>query len=384
MRIGIDIRVLSRGTRTGVEEYTLNLLFNVLSLNQEDEYFLFYNAYRKVSLDYSWLKSNRINLKQFKIPNRFFFASARYFHFPKIDKLLGGVGVFLNPHFFVAPVSKQCSKITTFHDLSFERHPEFFSFKKRNWHNLLMSPKREAKDSELILAVSESTKEDLIDLYGIKSEKIKVVYPGVDVYSFEDNGLSMSQNFLKIKRKYSLPDNFILYFGTIEPRKNIKGLIKSFEKLNANFKKNQGYKLVIAGVKGWLHKEIFKTAKNSRFSQDIIFVGYIEEQDKPYLYSLARLFVYPSFFEGFGFPPLEAMAYNTPVIVSNSSSLPEVVGDAALMVNPYNIDEIEWAMREVLENNQLRQVLIRKGQEQVKKFSWQKSAEQVLKIIKKS
>jgi len=173
-----------------------------------------------------------------------------------------------------------------------------------------------------------------------------------------------------------IPEKFILYFGTIEPRKNLIGLIKAFELL-----KDKSIKLVIAGTKGWLYQDIFKIASQSKRKKDIIFTGFVKEEDKPYLYNLAQSFVYPSFFEGFGFPPLEAMACGIPTIVSANSSLPEVVGDAALMVNPKNIDELAWAMEESLVNNQLRERLIKKGLTQAQKFSWQRCAQQTLKVL---
>ena len=141
------------------------------------------------------------------------------------------------------------------------------------------------------------------------------------------------------------------------------------------------YKLVIAGSKGWLHDEIFK--KDFEFKKDIIFTGFIEEQDKVYLYNLADIFVYPSFFEGFGLPLLEAMACEVPVIVSNKSSLSEVVGDSGIMINPNNIDEIAFAIKSVLENKELKNYLIDKGLKRVKKFKWEKKAREVLKLLYK-
>jgi len=180
-----------------------------------------------------------------------------------------------------------------------------------------------------------------------------------------------------IGKKYNLPDKFILYFGTIEPRKNIIGLIRAFELL----RKKQPIKLVIAGAKGWLYQDIFKAARQSKYRREIIFTGFVEETDKPYLYNLAELFVYPSFFEGFGFPPLEAMACGVPTIVSRTSSLPEAVGQGALMIDPYHTDELAWAMEIVLSNQDLRGRLIQEGIAQAKKFSWPKCARQTLKFL---
>jgi len=374
MNIGIDIRVLARGTRTGVEEYTINLLDELLLLEPKINYKLFYNAYKKAKLNYPWLFLDNVNLKSFRIPNRLFFISARYFNQPKIDKLLGKVDIYFNPHFFTAPLSIGCKKVITFHDLSFERYPYFFSWRKRAWQKFLVDARKEAEKADRIIAVSQSTKDDLIKIYGIEPKKIKVIYSGVGK-QFRPfvQGLSL------ISKKYNLPNKFILYFGTIEPRKNIIGLIKAFELL----RRKQSIKLVIAGTKGWLYKDILRTARESKYSRDIIFTGFVEDKDKPYLYNLAELFVYPSFFEGFGFPPLEAMACGKPTIVSVNSSLPEVVGQGALMINPDNIDELAWAMEIILTDKELKEQLIKKGLNQAKKFSWSECAAETLAILAK-
>jgi glycosyltransferase involved in cell wall biosynthesis len=378
MVIGIDIRVLARGTRTGVEEYTINLLSHLLFLKPEFEYRLFYNAYQKVRLDYPWLYLKNVKLNDFRIPNRALFFSTRYFNQPKIDKLLKGIDVYFNPHFFVAPLSKGCKKVITFHDLSFERHPEFFSRRKRLWQGFLMKTRWEAERADKIIAVSQSTKDDLITLYGIDSKKIKVIYSGVNEQFRQIKKLkSTTPQLIRLKKRYNLPAKFILYFGTIEPRKNLIALIKAFELL----RKKYSIGLVLAGAKGWLYQDIFKAARESKYSRDIIFTGFIEERDKPYLYNLAEVFVYPSFFEGFGFPPLEAMACGVPTIVSVSSSLPEVIGQSALTVNPYHIDEITWAMEAILTNGDLRDWFVQKGLKQAKKFSWQKCAQETLRVL---
>lgn len=383
MVIGIDIRVLARGARTGVEEYTINLLSRLLFLRPEFEYRLFYNAYQKAKLDYPWLCLKNVKLNDFRIPNRALFFLARYFNQPKINKLLKGVDVYFNPHFFIAPLSEGCEKVITFHDLSFERHPEFFSRRKRLWQKFLMNARREAERADKIIAVSQSTKNDLITLYGIDPKKIKVIYSGVGEQfrpikkprgeKLRDDALQ-SPLLARLKKKYNLPDKFILYFGTIEPRKNLIALIKAFELL----RKKYSISLVLAGAKGWLYQDIFKTAQLSKYRRDIVFTGFIDEEDKPYLYNLAEVFVYPSFFEGFGFPPLEAMACGVPTIVSVSSSLPEVVGQSALTVNPYHIDEMIWAMEAILTNRDLRDWFVQKGLKQAKKFSWQKCARETL------
>ncbi len=389
MTVGIDVRVLTRGTRTGVEEYTINLLSRLLKLGKDVEFKLFYSAFKKEDFKFDWARPVRgmasngarlpnVKLFESRIPSRPFFFSSAYLRYPKIDRILGGADVYFNPHFFNSAVSQNCRKIVTFHDLSFKYYPELFSWRKRFWHNFFVNPKAEAKRADKIIAVSESTKQDLVDLYGVAEEKIKVIYSGVGE-EFKKFSIFNFQ-FSIVKQKYNLPDKFILYFGTIEPRKNIVGLIKAFELLKENKKFNDFY-LVIAGAKGWSYKNIFRAAKESKYASRIIFTDFVDPQDKVYLYNLASLFVYPSFFEGFGFPPLEAMACGIPVITSNNSSLPEVVGDAALMVDPFDVDELGWAMEEILTDEDLRQELIARGLERVKLFPWDKCAEETLSLI---
>jgi len=379
MTIGIDIRFLARGTRSGIEEYTINLLSRLLSLDKNIKFKLFYNAFNQVELDYDWLRLPNVELKKFRWPNRFVFdPAAKFLKLPKIDRMLGGCDVFFAPHFLLSPVSQKCRKVVTFHDLSFEYFPDFFSWRKRFWHNSL-APRQRALEANKIIAVSQSTKDDLVSLYSLSTEKIKVIYSGIE--SRLGKKEITNEQKLAIRKKYNLPEDFILYFGTLEPRKNLVGLIQSYEAFRQQTGGDKKYSLVIAGNSGWLCDDIFAQAKKSNFATDIIFTGFIDPADKVYLYNLASLFVYPSFFEGFGFPPLEAMACGVPVICSHTSSFPEVVGEAALMIDPYNFDEIAWAMKEVLNDKELRQDLIEDGLARVNNFSWDKCAKETLSLL---
>jgi len=388
MTIGIDIRVLPYGKRSCVEDYTINLLSHLLPLDKNIKYKLFYSGFKKFDLEYPWLKEKNVKIKKIRIPNKIFDLILKFFKFPKLDKFLGGVDAFISPHFLLTPLSKKTKHIMVFYDLSFLRFPEFFSRQKRWWHKF-MNPKKQAQKADLIIAISESTKYDLINIYGVDSDKIKVIYPGIN------------EKFQIIKDSYK--NNFVLYFGTIEPRKNILGLIKAFEEIKQDksgkildvdwqgfegvVKKNNEIfdfsklKLVIAGTKGWLCKEIFKKIKNSEFKNDIVVTGFVNEEDKARLYNLAKVFVYPSFFEGFGLPPLEAMACGIPVVVSNKSSLSEVVGSSAIMINPQNPSEISWAIKEILENRELSEYLTKKGLEQAEKFNWNNAVKEILNSI---
>lgn len=372
MTIGIDLRILARDAHTGVEEYAKKLLSFLISLDRSIDYKIFYNAYKKTPFDYEWARAANVKVFESKIPNKFLEISSR-FGFPKIDKLLGGIDVFFQPHFLPAALSDNIRRVVTFHDLSFERYPEFFSFKKRLWHKII-NPRKQAINSDKIIVVSESTKNDIVNLYKIPPEKIKTVYSGID-----DVGDVSDEEKKRCKKKYNLPDDFILFFGTLEPRKNVLAVVKAFEML-----KGDGcvdLKLVIAGGRGWLYEELFDCAGASKYKNDIVFLGRVLDEEKKILYSLAKVLVFPSFFEGFGFPPLEAITCGTPVVASNVSSIPEVAGDGAIIVNPNRIDEIADAIKNLLNNENLRIKMIEKGKQRAQRFSWQKCAEETLDFI---
>ena len=240
-----------------------------------------------------------------------------------------------------------------------------------------MNPRGQAHSADKIIAISNSTAKDLINEYGVDPEKIKVIYSGV-LNKFKK--IDSEDEITKVREKYDLPKKFIFYLGTIEPRKNICSIIDAFEILKRDFG-FEDYHLVIAGAKGWLYKDIFKKMEKGQFSKFIKYIEFVEDDDRPAMYNAAELLVYPSFFEGFGFQPLEAMACGTPVVSSNVSSIPEVVHDAALLIDPYNTRELYYAIREVLTNKNFREDLIWKGSNRVRNFSWQKTAHETLDVL---
>jgi len=262
------------------------------------------------------------------------------------------------------------------------------------------------KRFDKIIAVSESTKNDIVELCGIDHKKIKVIYSGIEKEYQKINfqipnkfkiqnlkeaaGQSELYELRKVKDKYNLPEKFILFLGTVEPRKNIEGLISAYNMFRDKAEVRHrapdaglhGYKLIIAGGKGWKSEGVYKKWKESKYKDDIKFLGYVDKKDKVYLYNLASLFVYPSFYEGFGFPPLEAMACGTPVITGFSSSLPEIVGNAGLMVDPYNIADMTSAMERILSDEELKNYLTQKGLERAKMFDWKKTARELMAAVK--
>ncbi len=375
MRIGIDIRPLMSPTRSGVGEYTYELLNAIFAIDKTNQYFLFYNSAKDVSNNIPKWSQDNIHYEHKNWPNKLFNACTKLFNFPKIDK--NNLDYFFSTNFNFTALSKKTKYILTVHDLSFEFFPKFYSFKQRLWHYAI-NPKKQCEKANIILTPSENTKRDLINIYKIPAEKIKVIYPGTNCHS-EQSEESLSVEKLQLKQKYNLPTNFILFLGTIEPRKNIIGLIEAFEQSYPLLP--TPYSLIIAGHKGWNDKKIYQKFQSSPYKDKIKFIGSIDAKDKSVLYSLASLFVYPSFYEGFGFPVVEAMACGVPVITSNRSSLPEVAGQAAYLVNPNRPSELTGAIIEILKNEKLRENFRTLGLEQAKKFSWEQAAREFLEVL---
>jgi glycosyltransferase involved in cell wall biosynthesis len=386
MKIVIDGRCLMVGRRTGVEEYTLNLLLALFEADKKNQYVLFFNSWKEPVFNFDIFKKYKnVEIKRHRIPNKILNFSFWYLGWPKIDKLAGETEVVFMPNINFAAISRNCKLILTIHDLSFECYPNHFSWKRRFWH-IFINPKKLCRRADKIIAISDSTRSDLISLYKINPAKIETIYSaagdGFKVISRNDTEL------VRVKEKYRLPYKFILYLGTIEPRKNIGAVIRAFDSFNQFAIENKNvelmkYGLVIAGEKGWLSQKIFEEIKTTRSSKGIYFIGRIRNENKKYIYNLASLFVYPSFFEGFGFPPLEAMRCGVPVIASNNSSLPEVVGDGGMLIDPDKPDEICRAMKEILSNRELRDILVKKGLEKAAKFDWKKTAQKTLEMMKK-
>ncbi len=249
---------------------------------------------------------------------------------------------------------------------------------------MFINTKNICRSAQKLIAVSQSTAHDLVSLYGIGKEKIEIIHSAVG-HNFKIIDRNDAQ-LIKTKEEYALPYHFILILGTIEPRKNIIGTVRAYNALQeyASAASRQDllkYELVIVGESGWNAATTFSEIENSPYRKKIKVIHAIPNEAKPYLYNLSALFVYPSFFEGFGFPPLEAMKCGVPVITSNNSSLPEVVGDAAILVDPDKPDELYRAMREALTDHELRETLAKKGLEKAKEFDWMVTARKTLKVF---
>lgn len=376
MRIGIDARCLQGKVRSGVEEYARTLLEELFRQDAENSYLLFVNAWDSSGLDFSWVKKYpRVSIRVFHWPNKLLNFCFWYLGWPKMDRMLGGVDVFFLPNLNFVALSKKTRLIVTTHDLSFELFPETFSWKRRIWH-FFVHFRSIVKRADRVIAISQSTADDLRAVYKTSEQKITVIPSGVrDIFR------PVSHNdplLLGIQEKYHLPYKFILSLGTIEPRKNLIALLRAFEVMHASgHPELMKYSLVIAGEEGWNSGKFFEYVKKSPVKEKIILTGFVADEDKPGLYSLASAFVYPSLYEGFGFPPLEAIACGVPVIVSHTSALPEVVGTSALLIDPYRPEEILQSLRQLLLSKELQLAFRNTGPVQASRFSWVRTAEKV-------
>ena len=376
-KIGIDARVLLDKHYSGVAEYAANLLEAILKIDTSSQYYLFYNSFDNSYLKLKKFESSNCQLIGSRYPNKIYnYLFQKILKRPKIDKFLGGVSLYYSPHFNFINLKKDTKFIITIHDISFLRHPQFFSSRKNFWHQVLHL-KKLLQRADAIVAVSANTKADLIEVLKIREEKITVIYSGnnYEVLPIYNNKASQSY-----RQKMNLPKRFVLFIGNIEPRKNLSNLILAYNLMRQEESVLADVALVIAGAPGWKHKAIYQTWKNSPYRNDIKFLGYVSKEEKEYLYQLASVFVYPSFYEGFGFPPLEAMSFSLPVVASNVSSLPEILGSSALLVDPFRPDEIKEALSLVLKDNALAAELIKRGKKQAAIFSWEKTAKAYLKL----
>jgi len=271
------------------------------------------------------------------------------------------------------PFISHCTGVITLHDISFLRYPEFFP--RELYWRLKLSLLYSVKKTRKIITVSEFSKKEILEFYRIADEKIEVVYNGVS----ENFRPVDAQNRDIILKKYGITRPYILSVSNIQPRKNLSRLVKAFLSLLKNNEKFP-YDLVIVGKKLWLYNEIFNEIRNTHFKERIILTDYVSEKDLVFLYNYADVFIYPSLYEGFGLPVIEAMACGCPVITSNVSSLPEVVGKAGILVDPYSVEEIAKAIYNVIKNKDLREVLKIEGIKQSRKFSWKITAEKTLKV----
>ena len=373
MKIGIDIsQIIYEGT--GVARFTEGLTKSVLKYDKENQWTFFFSSLRRQLPNElrTQIEKRGHRLVIYKVPPTFLAYVWNSIHRLKVERLIGHLDWFITSDWTEPP--SRLNKATIIHDLALFRYPE-------NSHNkteidamkMNISPdivanhksklKWVSKESKIIFADSIANREDIVEYLKIKIEKIKVIYPGV-----ETTKRPSPVEIKKVLQRFKIKNPFVLTVGKVEPRKNIPALIKAFQK-----SKLKNTKLMIAGQRGW--------DKVKSPGANIHFLGYVSDDDLRALYSACLFFIYPSLWEGFGYPVIEAMALGAAVATSNTSSLKEIGQDAALLFNPFNENEIKNTIVKLATNSTLRQELSRKGLEKSKKYSWKNYYQKLIESL---
>lgn len=371
MRIALDIRKINE---FGIGTYIRNLVLNLAQIDTESRYFL--------------IGKERDGSELGALPSNFSFIDD-HTHESEFwnDVILpyslkrNQVELLHTPH-YRAPRFLRCKSIITIHDCVHILFPNYAT-SRAAYDRARTTTRRAIRHCSHILTVSEATQRDLMRLFSIPEEKITVVYNAIDERAVVTSNADEQRRVLE---RYQIHDPFLLYAGNIKPHKNIARIIEAFSVLKTELKENETWKnlkLLIIGDELSKHQFLRRTVIRSGVQHDVRFFGYVPYDTLKVFYKSAQIFVFPSLYEGFGLPPLEAMANGTPVLTSNISSLPEVLGDAALLVNPENVFEISKGLKHLLFDTNLRSELIAKGLQQSRKYSWRKSAELVWKTYQK-
>lgn len=365
MRIAIDASTIS--TQGGPRTYVLGLLDALLRIDRDNEYVVFYN-------DASHL-GRFPKAREIVLPGRNPLARLWREHvlLPLACKR-ERVDLLHCPKSAV-PCFSPCPTVVTLHDLIPIKHPETEKFAARIYWRLQIPIA--ARRSSFIITDSEHARGEILADFKVKPEKVRALMLGFDPAMLNPRDAQVGAG---IRGKYGLPDDYILYVGTIQPRKNINTLIEAFSIL----KKRRDFtgKLVIVGRKGWLYDSLFARIRALALEEEVIFTGFVPDEELPFIYDGAALFVYLSLFEGFGLPPLEAMACGVPVITSNTTSLPEVVGNAGITVPPMAVDQVAEALSNVLASPETARAMREQGLVRARSFSWDKAARETLDIYR--
>ena len=371
MRIGIDGNEANRKELVGVGRYAQEVIVHLYALQQKKKTDISFTIYLKdkplpsLPKVQPWWKYEIIGPKplwtQIVLPFALYTTKEK-------------PNVFYTPSHY-APRFLPSPSVISIMDLSYVHFPEMF--KKSDLYQLQDWTKYSVKKAKRILTISEHTKKDIVKEYSIDPQTIIVTYPGYDKTKFSPPAVGSELRIKEIKDKYKIENDYILYVGTLQPRKNIVRLIQAFAYL-----KDPKLQLVIVGKKGWLYDDILTKGNELGVSERIVFTDYVEEDKLPIFYQNATCFILPSLYEGFGLTVVEAMACGCPVIVSNTSSLPEIVGDAGIRINPNDVKNISSAIKRVLSNSEIRTTMIQQGFDQIKQFSWENCAEKTYNILR--
>ncbi len=373
MRIWIDGYEANVEQRLGSSQWAFELLHNLEKIDQKNEYTILLPSSPLGDLPKMRSRWKYKILKPKQLWTKIALPGILYLSREKPD-------IFLSPtHYIPSFCPSTVKRICTIFDLSFLHFPEMFN-KKDLWQ-LKAWTKFSAENADHIITISNFSKKDVIEQYGVQKEKISMIYPGYnkDNFQYQISNIKTAE----VKKKYKIGDSYIIYIGTVQPRKNLVRLIEAYAKIEEDLQ------LVIVGKitgqdrEGWKFEEILDAPKKLGIEGRVKFLGFVATDELKHLLSGSLAFVLPSLWEGFGIPVLEAMASGVPVIVSNVSSLPEVVGSAGLLIDPYSVDQIEQAIRTIVSDKKLQQTYSKAGLLQAKKFSWEKTTREVLKVFSK-
>ena len=362
MRIGIDARLVYY-SQAGIGQYILHLVNGLSQVDRDNEYVLLQSRkddttilkqpnFRRISL---WTPSHH-RLERYSL---------------NVELMRLGLDVLHSPD-FIPPHRPSCRSVITVHDLAFLLYPHFLTKESARYYGHI---DQAVRWTDHIIAVSESTKRDTMQHLGVPEDKITVVYEAANpLFRPVDKDGAREQ----VRNRHGVEGPFILFVSTIEPRKNVPTLLRAVWQLLECYKED--VRLVLAGGKGWLFQDAFAMVEELKLDSRVHFVGRVSSEDLLHLYNAAEMLAHPAFYEGFGLPPLEAMACGLPVVVANVASLPEVVGDAGLLIDPHDADELTVAMWRLLNDNDLREEMQTKGLRQAERFSWERAARETLEI----
>ena len=382
MRIGIDARTIlnpQKNPAIGVGHYTYQLIRHLLKLDQRNQYALFFD-YRVREKDVKKFSRPNVKMKYFPWSDYKKYLPGAYSEILGLATISrGGFDVLhtTSPDARI-PLGYWGKVVCTFQDLAVYKHPQLFYKLKRI--KARYNRKAMAKRADRVIAVSENTKKDLMEIFNISSQKIFVVRNGVDERFFNETKGNPQKIKEELEEKFKINRPYLLFIGTLEPIKNITRLLQAFQLFQ---QKKRGYQLVLVGKRGWLASQYLQIAKDLNVAEQVRFLGYVEGDDLRKLLSQTELFVMPSLYEGFGMSVLEAMASGAPCLISELASLREIAEEAAEYVNPYDTKEISKKMEMLIEDKTKREKLIIKGKEQASKFSWEKCARETLEVYRK-
>lgn len=372
MRIAIDVRTV-RPVRSGVGNYVLHLLKGLRQVAPDEEFFLVGQPTNLEVL--SWDSPSHLTHRTFVSHESHPLGDVwEHFWLPRILEH-NRVQVLHGPATLIPLVRGKYATVVTIHDLVAFLYPETIPRKYAMYMRWLI--RQVVSHSDRIISVSHNTKNDLVRILGVDPDKISVIHEAAQPPFKPMNDPAKLD---EARRRYGIEGPFIYHVGNIEPRKNLVRLIKAYLILRDRL--GGGVRLAITGQKGWLTKKLMKALGEMELGEDVVYTGYVPHEDLPLLMNAAEVFVFPSLYEGFGLPVLEAMSCGTPVVTSNLSSLPEIVGDAAVLVDPYDEESIAAGLQKVLEDSDFRHRLRSKGLEQASRFSWANAASKTLEVYK--